>query len=135
MKQKNRDAIDETLDKVHFVGKNRFYMDETPEDAELDAALNHAIDTELTKAALSADNYSMDLPKLTQAQRDLLIVEVIKNLLREKGVTDEELNEIDKYADAELQKLMQEHKDHVNAFTVYNGKGITDPTDTEPGTK
>lgn len=109
---------------LHFVGKDRFYIDKTPQEEAKEAEVDQLIDRYLTKKALSADNFNMELPRITPEERERLrselLLETAKREMVKRGyMTEEELEEMDAEIKSQVQEAINQHREHItNDFKI-----------------
>ncbi len=119
---KSKKLVNEELNNVHFVGKDHFYIDREDSEKQIRQQARKLIEKQLTKKALALDNYNMELPKPTEEEMEQLIDELIgmaaEQELRRRGATDEEIEELKRTADEAVQKMIQEHQEHIDGFKI-----------------
>ena len=119
---KSKKLVNEELNNVHFVGKDHFYIDREDSEKQIRQQARKLIEKQLTKKALALDNYNMELPKPTEEEMEQLIDELIgmaaEQELRRRGATDEEIEELKRTTDEAVQKMIQEHQEHIDGFKI-----------------
>lgn len=117
---------------LHYVGKGLIRIDglePNEKEIEIDKQIDKAIDKYLVKIATSEDYYGEELPRLSEEERMELKLQIMTDLLKRDGVTDEHIAQIRKEANeevlkliAELNNFVTEHQKYVkNNFSVMNG--------------
>lgn len=118
-----KQAAENIKEKLHFSGRRKFYFEGSKKDVELDKKIDKEIDNELTRRSLALDNYSLELPKATEQERAEIKLEVIEDMLRQKGFSDNDLKALRDAGTALAEEIIKQREEHLkNDFRVIDGK-------------
>lgn len=107
--------------KLHYTGKDSYYIKEDAENKELTKEIDRAIDQFITKQAVKGAY--MEIPRLTDEERAMLRVGIVAELLREQGTTEEEIENLIEESQKDYIELIErknEHKKLSEKFRVIN---------------
>ena len=119
-----KQAAENVKEKLHFSGRREFYFEGDEKDMVLERKIDKEIDKALTRKNLSLNNYSLDKYSLTGQERAELKLEVIEEMLKQKGATEDDLKALRDAGKAAAEEMVKKHEEHLkNDFKVVNGKG------------
>jgi len=123
-----KELVEDLKGKIHFKGKDRFYFDESNRPEAL-RKLEEQIDKLINKAVMKEYMEKSDYmsPQITEREYLRLKAEIYKELLREKGATEEELKEMEEATYKAAKIIAEEHKKHVASFKAIDGNKVQQP--------
>ena len=107
------EITNDVMSRLHFVGKNHYRFDEDGSYEKLRRRIRKGIDAQLTELALSADNFNMELPRLTEKEYIELEKECVFEMAKQKGIPESELEEIKKAAEEAVKEAIRQHREHL----------------------
>lgn len=99
---------------LHFYGKDKYWVDQTPEEAEFLAQLDEVIN----QAIKRTEEETGKPVEITEGDRYLLRWELIKKILIERGMDPAELEEVQNAVADATETAIKERRAFVDQFKV-----------------
>jgi len=115
-----KQIINDVMKELRFVGKSRVQLNESQREQEFIRKLDRAIDATIAKQVLTGK--MSEPPKLTEQDYCELRVEIIKQMLIEKGMSKDAVEQYFKAVADTVDEAIKQHKEHIkNDFAVVKG--------------